>query len=271
WRATDKLTVNLGLRYDLTLVPIYGDNKNANNFVGDLDAKTGIYYLERNAPACNPPAVNAPCIPGGTLPGNVSVTPLGGGAIYHNDLKNFQPRIGLAYQLRTNTVIRAAYGRFYDNWAAITQTAQNYEGTWPSLDQLGANNINPVGSGPPTIKAEDPFGLGSGSPVTGPTPFNQSTWFADPYLKRPYADQWNFGIQQQVTSNAVLTANYVGSVGRKLDIGGAYNVRMQPGPTPTNCGPTAINCGAPFDYIGATAYDRSVGKGSYNALQVSMH
>ena len=40
WRATDKLTINLGLRYDLTLMPIYGDNQNANNFVGDLDANT---------------------------------------------------------------------------------------------------------------------------------------------------------------------------------------------------------------------------------------
>ena len=44
--------------------------------------------------------------------------------------------------LGETTVIRAAYGRFYDNWAAITQTAQNFEGTWPSLDQLGATNLN---------------------------------------------------------------------------------------------------------------------------------
>src|SRR5258708_18983406 len=107
--------------------------------------------------------------------------------------------------------------------------------------------MNAVGAAP-TRTAEDPFALGSGSPVTGPTPFTQSTWFADPYLKRPYADQWNFGVQQQVTSNAVLTVNYVGSRGRKLDIGGAYNVRIQPGPSPTGC-PGIINCGAPFVYI----------------------
>jgi hypothetical protein len=90
----------------------------------------------------------------------------------------------------------------------------------------------------------DPFNLGTTQPITGPTPFTQSTWFADPNLKRPYSDQWNFGVQQQVTPKAVLTANYVGSVGRKLDIGGAYNVRLQPGPTPTNCSAAAINCGA---------------------------
>jgi hypothetical protein len=269
WKVTNKLSVNLGLRYDLTLIPIYGDNKNANNFVGDMNFRDGTYIIARNAPSC---AVTnaAPCIPNGTLPSHVIVTPLGGTAIYHTDKSNIQPRVGVAYQLLPTTVIRAGYGRFYDNWAAITQTAQNYEGTWPSLDQLGSANMNPIKAGPPTLFAEDPFGLGSGSPITGPTPFTQSTWFADPYLKRPYSDQWNVGVQQQVTSNSVLTANYVGSVGRRLDIGGAYNVAMVAGGN-ANCLPSNPNCGAPFPYIGATAYDRSVGKSNYNALQVSLN
>jgi Carboxypeptidase regulatory-like domain len=266
WKVTPKLSVNLGLRYDLTLVPIYGDASHANNFVGDMDFRNGTYILARNAPSCADTNA-APCIPGGTLPDHVVITPLDGGAMYHNDFTNWQPRVGVAYQLFPNTVIRGGFGRFYDNWAAITQTGQNYEGTWPSLDQLGASNMNPVTTGPPNAFAEDPFGLGTAQPVTPPTPFTQSTWFADPYLKRPYSDQWNFGVQQQVTSSTVLTANYVGSVGRKLDVGGAYNVRMQPGPTP-DCG--NINCGAPFEYIGATAYDRSVGKSNYQALQISL-
>jgi hypothetical protein len=274
WKVTSKLNVNFGLRYDLTLMPIYGDNANANNYVGDMDFRDGTYILGRNAPSCAQTNA-APCIPGGALPAHVVVTPLGGTAIFHNDYNDIQPRIGVVYELRPTTVLRAGYGRFFDNWAAITQTAQNYEGTWPSLDQLGASNINPVTVGHPTVKAEDPFGLGSGSPVTGPTPFTQSTWFADPYLKRPYADQWNFGVQQQVTSKAVLTANYVGSVGRRLDVGGAYNVAMAAGGN-ANCpsfatNPSDFNCGAPFPYIGATAYDRSQGKSSYNALQVSLN
>jgi Carboxypeptidase regulatory-like domain/TonB dependent receptor/TonB-dependent Receptor Plug Domain len=277
WKVTSKLSVNFGLRYDITLMPIYGDNKNANNYVGDMNFRDGTYILARNAPSCAQTNA-APCIPGGVLPPHVLVTPLGGTAIFHNDFNGIQPRVGVAYQILPTTVLRAGYGRFFDNWAAITQTAQNYEGTWPSLDQLGASNLNPVAAGPPTVKAEDPFGLGSGSPVTGPTPFNQSTWFADPYLKRPYADQWNFGVQQQVGSGAVLTANYVGSVGRRLDIGGAYNVAMVAGGNfNTNCtpydpsNPKATNCGAPFPYIGPTAYDRSQGKSSYNALQVSLN
>jgi hypothetical protein len=269
WKVTSKLNVNFGLRYDITFLPTYGDNHNANNFVGDMDFRNGTYILARNAPSCTQTNA-APCIPGGALPAHVVVTPLGGTAIFHTDYNDIQPRIGVAYQLFPNTVLRAGYGRFFDNWAAITQTAQNYEGTWPSLDQLGASNLNPIASGAPTRTAEDPLNQGAGSPVTTGTPFTQSTWFADPYLKRPYADQWNFGVQQQLTSSAVLTANYVGSVGRRLDIGGAYNVAMVAGGN-ANCPAGNPNCGAPFPYIGATAYDRSQGKSSYNALQVSLN
>ena len=269
WKVTSKLNVNFGLRYDLTLMPTYGDNQNANNFVGDMDFRDGTYILARNAPSCTQTNA-APCIPGGVLPAHVVVTPLSGTALFHTDYNDIQPRIGIAYQLFPGTVLRGGYGRFFDNWAAITQTAQNYEGTWPSLDQLGASNLNPVTAGAPTVQAEDPLNQGAGAPVTTGTPFTQSTWFADPYLKRPYADQWNFGVQQQVTSSAVLTANYVGSVGRRLDIGGAYNVAMAAGGN-ANCPASTPNCGAPFPYIGPTAYDRSQGKSTYNALQVSLN
>ena len=264
WRATAKLTINVGLRYDLTLMPIYGDNNHANNFVGDLDARHGVYYLERNAPACNPPAVAAPCIPGGELPANVSITPLNNGAIYHNDLTNFQPRIGIAYAVRDTTVIRAAYGRFYDNWAAITQTAQNFEGTWPSLDQLGANINNP--NQIPTVPAQDPLSQGTMTPVTTGTPFSQTTWFADPYLKRPYADQWNLGVQQQLGTHTVLTANYVGSHGGRLDLGPYANTI-----NPALVDPVTGAQGAkPFPFITPTPWDYSGGRSHYNALQVSL-
>lgn len=274
WKVNNKINVNVGGRYDLTYMPIYGNNPNDNYYVGDMDFTSGTYVLAHNAPACSS-SVGAPCIPGGTLPAHVGITPLGGGAVFHNDFSNIQPRVGLTYEVRPTTEVRIGYGRFYDNWAAITQTAQNFEGTWPSLDQLGASNLNLPSTSAPTVAAENPLNQTSGPPVTGPTPFTQSTWFADPYLKRPYGDQWNFGIQQQIASKDVLTVNYVGGAGSKLDVGGAYNVASQPGGN-VGCpsyatNPADFNCGAPFPYIGATAYDRSVGKSSYNALQVTLN
>ena len=264
WKVTSKLSVNLGLRYDFTLIPIYGDDKNKNNEFGDTDLFNGTYILGHNALPCAT-TMAAPCIPTptGALPANVILTPFSNGAIFHNDYTNWQPRVGVAYAVFPKTVIRGGYGRFYDNWAAITQTAQNFEGTWPGVGQLGASNLNPV-TGTPTATSLDPFSLGSGQPLPPALPFSQSTWFADPYLKRPYADQWNFGVEQQVTSRTVLTANYVGSRGQKLDIGGAYNVATTPGP-----GDPQLR--APFPYISATAFDRSTGSSTYNALQVSLN
>jgi Carboxypeptidase regulatory-like domain/TonB dependent receptor len=271
WKVTSKLNVNFGLRYDVTFMPYYGDDAHQNNEVGDMDLFSGEYILAHSAPSCSV-AMAAPCIPAqpttspcypALLPCNVIVTPLANGAIYHNDYANWQPRVGVAYSLFSRTILRAGYGRFYDNWAAITQTAQNFEGTWPSVGQLGASNMNPL-TGPPTAFALDPFNLGSGQALPAATPFTQSTWFADPYLKRPYADQWNFGVEQQVTSKSVLSVNYVGSRGEKLDIGGAYNVATTPGPG----NPQSR---APFPYIGATAFDRSDGSSTYNALQVFLN
>lgn len=268
WKVTSKLTANLGLRYDVTLVPIYGEDRLGNNRVGDVDLDNGTYILERTAPPCAQVG-HAPCIPtpDGSLPAHVVLTPFKNGAIYHNDYHNVQPRVGIAYLLRPQTVARLSYGRFFDNWAAITQTAQNFEGTWPDVGQLQANNLNSPSApgGPlPTASAEDPFSLGSGQFLPAPTPFNQLQWFMDPFAKRPYSDQWNLGIQQQLGANAVLTANYVGSHSGRLDVGAFRNVAVTPGPgNPQDR--------APFPYISPTFFDKTIGRSNYNAFQFSLN
>ncbi len=263
WKATSKLTANLGLRYDVTLVPIYGNNPNVDYYVGDLDGDTGQYILTHLPPSC---AVTnaAPCLPGGALPAHVIVTPLGGGAVYHTDKSNWQPRIGLAYQLRPSTVLRASYGRFFDNWGAITQTAQNYEGTWPSYGQQGGGNLNIPGG--QTGSYENPANLPSAQPLPPPTPFGNQTWYADPFLKRPLSDQWNFGIQEALGKGTVLTVNYVGSHDGRLDMGIWTNTATTPSALGFQNGARS-----PYPYITPTDFDKSIGRSSYNALQASIN
>ena len=262
WKATSKLTANLGLRYDYTIVPIYGNNSSVDYYVGDLDGNTGQYILARQPPSCATTNA-APCIPGGVLPAHVILTPLSGGAIYHTDKSNWQPRVGLAYQLRPKTVLRASYGRFFDNWGAITQTAQNFEGTWPSLGQLGGSNLNLPGE--PTGSYSDPASLGTGQPLPPPTPFGNQTWYADPFLKRPLSDQWNFGIQEALGKSTVLTVNYVGSHDGRLDMGIWTNTAL----TPSASGYSPSR--SPYPYITPTDFDQSIGRSSYNALQASLN
>jgi len=262
WKATPRLTVNLGLRYDRTFQPPYGTNatigQNGGIETGEDNFNNGTYIIQKLPPPCSVRG-HAPCIPGdGTLPAHVVVSP--NGKIYHDTTTNWGPRVGLAYRVTDTMAIRAGFGIFYDNWAAVTQTAQNYEGDWPDIGQQIAQNLNQPSSksATPTITGQNPFSIGGAFP--GPSPFGQVQWMMDPYAKNPYSMQWNFGVAKQLNGSTTISADYVGSGSRRLDVGGDYNTALTPGP-----GDPQLR--ALYPYIGPTFYDRSVGRGNYNALQ----
>lgn len=281
WRVTDRLTLNLGGRYDVTFVPTYGSPGDNNTPIGNIDLRTGNYDIQYVPSACNATGGKPPCIPtaDGSLPAHVQLSPFGS-HFWPNAYDNIQPRVGLAYRFGDRTVLRAAYGRFYDNWAAVLQMAQNQQGTWPRADQfiVSFNNVN----APPTVFAENPLQGANTTPL--PTPFEQNNWFVDPNLKNPYSDQWNIGIQEAVTKNATLTTNYVGSHGHRLDVGITGNQATTPDPTgkllipsvscyTTTCTPALVAAQGrfPIPYQIPTHYDESIGKSWYDALQVSFN
>lgn len=257
WKVSDKLTLNLGLRYDITLTPSSGTSANGSDQVGDFDLNNGTYILQKTSPACSA-TQGAPCIPGGTLPPHVVVSP--NGHIIRNTKDNFQPRFGFAYRLTNSTALRGAYGRFFDNWAGVTQTVNNYAYTWPNLGALGNGNLN---ADVPSAFAQDPLGLGSGPIVPPADPFSQVTAFMDPYLRNALSDQWNFGIQQQFGAHQVLTVNYVGSHSSRIPLFLSQNVALTPGP-----GDPSLR--SPYPYIPAEPYTRSWGRSNYHALQASL-
>jgi hypothetical protein len=266
WKATPRLTVNFGLRYDYTFIPPYGTNatigKQGGIETGDMDFSNGTYVLQKVPPTCASRGF-APCIPGnGTLPDHVVVDPRG--KIAHNVGTNLGPRFGLAFKLDDKTVVRGAFGIVYDNWAAISQTAQNIEGSWPDIGQLIANNLNAptTASALPNTQLQNPF-ASSGGAFPAATPFNQVQWFYDPHIKNAYSEQWNFGLQRQLNNSTAITVNYVGSGAHRVDIGGYYNTALTPGPG--DVGPRS-----PYPYITPTFYDHSVGSSSYNAFQFQL-
>ncbi len=266
WKATPRFTVNIGLRYDRTFIPPYGREdtvgQNGGIETGAVNFNNGTYIVQKLPPPCSQRG-RAPCIPGdGTLPAHVVLSD--NGKIYHDTTTNWGPRLGLAYRLTNTTAIRAGFGIFYDNWAAVTQTSQNYEGSWPDIGQQLANNLNvPVPGQPtPTVNGQNPFAQSGAFPA--PTPFEQVQWFYDPYGKNPYSMQWNFGVAKQLNTSTTVSIDYAGSGSRRLDVGGYYNVALTPGPgNPRDR--------QPFPYIHATYYDRTIGRGNYNSLQFHLN
>jgi outer membrane receptor protein involved in Fe transport len=272
WRVTPKLTVNAGLRYDLTFNPPYGTNKqigqNGGPETGDIDFDNGTYIVQKLPPSCADRGY-APCIPGGGpgpdgLPAHVVVSP--NDKLIHNTDTNVGPRVGFAYKLTDRTVVRGGYGIVFDNWSGVLQDAQNIAGDWPDTGQVQLFNLSVPSTNSPTpaITSQDPFaGNGSSGFFPPPTPFTSAGFMYDPNLKNPYSEQYNFGVQQLLSSSTTLTVNYVGTSSHRLDVGGMYNTALTPGPGDYQ----TRNL---YNYSVASYYDRSIGSSNYNGLQISL-
>jgi Carboxypeptidase regulatory-like domain len=269
WKATPRLTLNVGLRYDYPFLPAYGTNatigKQGGIESGDMDFGNGTFIVQVLPPPCIVRGF-APCIPGnGTLPAHVVVSP--NRKITHNTHTNYGPRFGFAFKASDKTVVHGAFGIVFDDWAAVTQMAQNFEGAWPDIGQqilASTANVPTTGQPTPVITAQDPFGGAGGGGLFPPaTPFTNNQWFFDPHIKNPYSEQWNFGVQQQLSPSLALRMDYVGSGSHRTNVGGQYNTALTPGPGDTQ--PRAL-----YPYSVPTFYDRSIGTGNYNALQVQL-
>jgi hypothetical protein len=158
--------------------------------------------------------------------------------------------------------MRGGYGRFFDNWAGMTENQSNYTQAWPNVAFVAApDNLN---LGLPTGFANDPLNLGAGPIEPASTPFSplNVNSYTDPHLKAGYSDQWNFGFQRELAPGATATVNYVGSRNARI----ATNITANAAPTP---GPGDPQLRAPFPYILPMNYTESIGSSDYNGLQVS--
>jgi hypothetical protein len=254
WKVTDRLTVNAGLRYDITYPFTPDAAKGA--YGGDMDLTNGTYRLPTGlVPGYCSVVGHAPCIPGSSLPANVVV-----GKWQNPDYEDFGPRIGVAFRANTKTALRGGFGIFYDSYVGQEQGGASAIGAWPNVAVLTAANLNvPTLSSPtPTVQLQSPLPT---SPLPPATPFSANRLFFDPYLKIPRSMQWNVGVERTLNSSTTLAAIYVGARGSRLYYGGYYNTALTPGPGD-------VESRALWNYITTTRYVRSVGSESYNALQV---
>lgn len=229
WRATNRLTLTPGLRYDLFTNPVERKNRQSDFVPGPAG-----FVGQNNS--------------GGT----VALAGQGGvsSGILNAQSKNFSPRIGLAYRLGGKTVVRAAYGLFYFdeqgtggsarlflNYPDVTSNAVDCTSTVPCLNTSdGIPNTAAAGALPSVVY----------QPINNPTSNIQ---------------QWNLTIQREFGGSLAGTVSYVGTHGDHLNI--AYNPdTAYPGP-----GPVAPRRPYP-DFSSISAWV-PVGISNYNALQLS--
>ncbi len=208
WKVNQRLTLNLGLRWDYNTPPDEKYNRLARGF--DATAASPIAAkLSADALTQYPGLRN---LQGGLLFAGVGGVSTRASNIYRSTI---QPRFGAAYQLSERLVLRGGYGIFHANWpnGDFYQT-QGFSTTTPlvSSNDGGRTAIAGLLSNPFPSGVQRPVGSSLGlSTFVGR---NFGHWSPD--AKLPRVHQFSFGFQYRTTKNSSLDISYVGSRTRNL-------------------------------------------------------
>ncbi len=218
WKVTQKLTLNLGLRYDIA--PALLSRNNDGNYAFDTTSVNPINsQVQANAASLG---ITIPQIQGGLTFLGVDGNPR---RFYSTRWGNLQPRFGFAYALNSKTVVRGGIGEMFSGNNSTNQGMDVYQqGFSANTDYSGNqyNNLYPTsstipGNDPTTglYTLSDPYPNGltqiSGASNRMLTALGQSATFFHPQVKTPSYWSYSFGIQRQFLSRDVVQINYVGS------------------------------------------------------------
>jgi hypothetical protein len=190
WKVGRKLTLNLGLRYDINAPATEKYNRINRGF-------------DPGASTLQVPGVN---LRGGLQFAGVGSNPANSGTLYKN---TWQPRAGFAYQINDRLVMRGGFGRYYMNPSNNNLRSLGFETNTPVVASVddGRTPIASVLSNPFPNGFNRPPGAGLGASTFLGRDFNHWT----PNFKLPGIDQFSFGFQYQVNPRSVLDVSYIGS------------------------------------------------------------
>ncbi len=245
WRATSKLTLNVGLRWEYNEPWVEVDNRQAN-----FGLVSGTEYYAGKSPC---PYSNC-------------------SALYNNYWNDWEPRFGFAYDVGHGTVLRGAYtvSSYLEGTGSNLRLPLNppFQTEYKAIYSTGTQEYYPgstTGQGFSTLKLpSDPY---SGATIR--------LW--NPDIKPAIAEQWNFGVEHQFPSQMLLSVEYVGQHGTDLMVPMWYDQLRLPGiagcpSTDTTPCPSLYMAGNPtlVGEIGDIVGTATTGLQAYDALQVSL-
>jgi len=224
WRTNAHLTINYGVRYEYFL-----PQSEKYGHLSDLSFGPGF---------------TSPGVVTGQDPGSLPTS------LIHSDAHNFSPRVGIAYRPWTqhHLVIRSGYGVFYDGSIYSRMVAN-------MLDQPPFATASTLTANPEQVLTlEDGFPAISSNTI-------HNTYAADSNFRRPYAQSWNFMMEDELFRNVILSVGYIGTKGTKLDLLLSPNSLN---PSATGSQETSIPAVQQF------LYETSGAASIYNGLQVTL-
>jgi hypothetical protein len=178
-RLSSKLTVNLGLRWEY-----FGPLSEKHNLLSNIGSD-GLLAME----------------------GSDGVK-----GAYKRQLTNFSPRVGFAWSVSPNTVVRGGYGIFYDYVPQDLLIANFTSSAGIATNPIGPLPVDPMNYDPTAFN-----GSNAGAPVftiNTSGPFNVFVTPRD--FRTPYVQNFNVNVQRKLAENTSLEIGYVGSKGTHL-------------------------------------------------------
>lgn len=215
WKVTQKLTVNLGLRWEYEGPMTERFNRSVAGF--DVNTPQAFEAAAQAAYAANPiPELAAADfkVRGGLLFANENGQ---GRGLYTTGKKHFMPRIGFAYQFQPGTVIRAGYGIYFgflgQRRGDVVQ--HGFDGV---TSYVGTNDNGLTW----LTKLDNPFPNGiadaRGSADGIATFLTKNITFFNQYPRTPYMQRWELSIQRELPSGFVVDVGYMGNRGTAIEI-----------------------------------------------------
>lgn len=218
WRVNSRLTLNIGLRYEVEGALTERHNRSVRGFdygaIQPFEAAAQAAFAAAQAnPNTATPEVTQFNVRGGLTFAGVNGEPR---ALYETPKKNFMPRIGFAYKLNEKTVVRAGYGIFFgflgqrrgdviqsgfSTTTPLTVTLNNGLTFIETLSNPFQNGLQPV----------------PGSSLGAQTFLGQSISFFNPNPLSPYMQRWQLGIQREIGQGFVAEVTYVGNRGTHIE------------------------------------------------------
>ncbi len=215
YKFSSKLTVNLGLRYELESATTERYNRAVRNFDGitpsPIEAQARAQYAASPIPEL--PANQFRVL------GGLTFTNAGGNprSYWDTGKRNFMPRVGLAYQLDTKTVVRVGYGIYTAPLGTL------YTNTEPAGFSLATPIQASLDNGLTYVATlANPLPAGLTQPA-GPaggllTNIGQTVNAFPKARKSPYAQRWSFGLQRTLLGGFLVEASYVGNRSTLLNV-----------------------------------------------------
>ena len=264
WKASSRLTINLGLRWELFGGLGEGSGKQAGLL---LPTSGGAQYVILSQQKRAPVSSAFTSLLGTD---NIQLRYLNASSVFTTPLTNFAPRVGLAYQLTSKLVARTAYGIFYggfENLGGAPDPGYNYPFAVNLTFFAPNGNILPL-TYPNGQQATLENGLSAANPDPASPNFSPKglglVGFQRPW-KTAYTQEWNGSVQYQLSESQTLTVAYIGNNTHHLLNGEKRNIPnliLPPGTSKTPYLPFP-DFGENSDYLAPD------GAAYYNAVQIT--